>query len=82
MSRRLRWTGHVVRMKEGRSAFKILAGKSTGKRPIRRPRRRWENIIRIYLKEIVVNTRSWVDWAQDRVYWRAFMNSALNLRDP
>ena len=46
-SRRLRWAGHVVRMEEGRSAFKILIGNPTGKRPIGRPRRRWEDNIRM-----------------------------------
>ena len=44
-SRRLRWAGHVVRMEEGRSAFKILTGTPTGKRPLRRLRRRWEDNI-------------------------------------
>ena len=47
-----RWAGHVARMEEGRSALKILAGKPTGNRPLGRPRRRWEDNIRIYLKEI------------------------------
>ena len=42
-SRRLRWAGHVARMEKGRSAFKILTGEPTGKRPLRRPRRRWED---------------------------------------
>ena len=51
-SRRLRWGGHVARMEEGRSAFKILTGKPTGKRPFGRPRRRWEDNIRIDLEEI------------------------------
>ena len=51
-SRRLRWAEHVARMKKGRSAFKILTGKPTGKRPLGRPRRRWEDNIRIELKEI------------------------------
>ena len=46
-SRRLRWTGHVARMEEGRSAFKILTGKPTGKRPLGRPRHRWEDNIRM-----------------------------------
>ena len=46
-SRRLRGTGHVARMEEGRSAFKILTGKPTGKRPLGRPRRRWEDNIRM-----------------------------------
>ena len=54
-SRRLRWTGHVARMEEGRSAFKILTGKPTGKRPLVRPRRRWDNII-MDLEEIGINT--------------------------
>ena len=48
-------SGHVSRMEEGRSAFKILAGKPTGKRPLGRPRHRWEDYIRMYLKEIVIN---------------------------
>ena len=51
-SRRMRWAGHVVRMKEGRSAFKILTGKPTGKGPLGRPRRRWEDNIRMDLEEI------------------------------
>ena len=54
-SRRLRWTGHVARMEEGRSAFKILTGKPTGKRPLGRPRRRWEDNIRMDLEEIGIN---------------------------
>ena len=53
--RRLRWTGHVARMEVGRSAFKILTGKPTGKRPLGRPRRRWEDNIRMDLEEIGIN---------------------------
>ena len=56
-SRILRWAGHVARMEEGRSAFKILTGKPTGKRPLRRPRRSWEDNIRLDLEEIGVNTK-------------------------
>ena len=52
-SRRLRWVGHVARMEEGRSAFKILTGKPIGKRPLGRPRRRWEDNIRMNLEERV-----------------------------
>ena len=66
--RRLRWAGRVVRMEEGRSNFKILTGKPTGNRPLGRRRRRWEDNIRMDLKEIGVNTRNWVDSAQDRGY--------------
>ena len=60
-SRRLRWAGHVARMEEGRSAFKILTGKPTGKRPLGRPRCRWEDNIRMDLKEIGISARNWVD---------------------
>ena len=67
-------------MEEGSSAFKILRGTLTGKRPLGRPRRRWEDNIRIDLKEIGINTRNWVDSAQDRDYWRALVNVGLKLR--
>ena len=53
--RRLRWAGHVARMEEGRSAFKILTGKPTGKIPLGRPRLRWEDNIRMDLEEIGIN---------------------------
>ena len=78
-SRRLRWAGHVARMEEGRSAFKILTGTPTGKIPLGRPWRRWEDNIRIDLKEIGINMRNWVDSAQDKDYWSAFVHAALNL---
>ena len=67
-SRRLRRAGHVARMEEGRSAFKILTGKPTGKRPLGRPRRRWEDSIRMDLEEIGIIAGNWVDSAQDRNY--------------
>ena len=67
-------------MEEGRSDFKILTGIPAGKRPIGRPRRIWEDNIRKDLNEIGINTRNWVDSAQDRDYWRALVNAALNLR--
>jgi hypothetical protein len=76
-SRRLRWAGRVARMEEGRSAFKILTGKPTGKRP----RHRWDDNIRMDLKEIDINTRNWVDAALDRDYWTVPVNAALNLQD-
>ena len=80
-SRRLRWAGHVARMEEGRSAFKILTGQPTGKRPLR-PRRRWEDNIKMDLEEIGINMGNWVDSVQDRDYWRALVSAALNLRVP
>ena len=69
-------------MEEGRSAFKILTGKPTGKRSLGRPRRRWEDNIRMDLEEIGVNAGNWVDSAQDRNYWIALGIAALNLRVP
>ena len=75
--------GHVARMEEGRSTFKkVLTGKPKGKRPLGRPRRRWEDNIRMYLEEIGINAGNWVDSPQDRNYWRALVNAALNLRVP
>ena len=81
-SRRLRWARQVARMEEGRSAFKILTGKPTGKRPLGRPRRRWEDNSRMDLEEIGINAGNWVDSAQGRNYCRALVNAALNLRVP
>ena len=78
----MRWAGHVARMEEERSAFKILTGNPTGKRPLGRPRRRWEDSIGIDLEEISMNAGNWVDSAQDMNYWRALVNAALNLRVP
>ena len=70
-------------MEEGRSAVKMLTGKPTGKRPLGRPRRRWENNIRMDLEEIGISAGNWVDSAQDRnYYWKALVNAALNLRVP
>ena len=78
-SRRLRWTGHVARMEEGRSAFRILRGIPTKRRPFGMPRSRWKDNIRMDLKEIGVNTRNWVVSAQ-YMERRALVNEALNFR--
>ena len=75
----LRWARYVTRMEEGRSAIKILTGNHTGKRPLGRPRPRWEDNITMDLEKIGIN---WVDSAQDRDYWRALVKAALNLRVP
>ena len=63
--KRLKWAGHVAEKEEGGSAFKILTGKPTGKRPLRKPRRRWEDNIRKDLKG------NWFDSAQNRDDWRS-----------
>ena len=79
-SRGLIWAGYVARMEEDRSALNILTGKHTRKRPSGKPIRRSEDSIRMDLKEIDINIGNWIDSAQDRDYWRAFVNAALNLR--
>ena len=81
-SRRLRWARHVAILGGSRSALKILTGKPTGKRPLGRPRGRWEENIRLDLEEIGMNAGNWVDSALDRDYWRALVNAALNFRVP
>ena len=81
-SRRLRLAGDVARLVEGRSTFKILTGKPTGKRPLGKPRHRWEDNIRMDLEEKGINAGNWVDSAQDRNYWRALVNATLHLRVP
>ena len=81
-SRRLRWAGHVARMEEDRSAFKILTGKPIGNISLGNPRRRREDNIRMDIEEICINAGSWVDSAQDRDSWRALVNAALKLRVP
>ena len=67
-------------MQEGKRASKILIGKPTGKRPLGKPRRRWEDNIRMDLEGIGINAWNWVVSTQDRDYWKALMNAALNLR--
>ena len=69
-------------MRESRSAFKVLTGKSTGKRPLWRPRRRWEDNIRMDLEGIGISAGNWVNSAQDRNYWKDLLNAVLNLRVP
>ena len=69
-------------MQEHKSAFKIFTYTPAGKRPLERPRRRWEENIRMILKEIGVNTRNCLDSAQDRDYLKALVNTALNLGVP
>ena len=79
-SRRLRWVSRVARMEKGSSAFKILTIKPIGKMPLGRSRCRWEDDIRMDLKEISIKTRNWIDSTQDKDCRRAIVNVALNLQ--
>ncbi|KAJ4435786.1 hypothetical protein ANN_18405 [Periplaneta americana] len=79
-SRRLRWAGHVARMGESRNAYRVLVGRLEGKRPLGRPRRRWEDNIKVDLREVVYDDRDWINLAQDRDQWRAYVRAAMNLR--
>ena len=76
----MKWSEHIARMEGGRSIFKIIKGKITRERPLGRPRRRWEDNIRMGLKEIAMHMRNWVDSAEDRGYWRALVNATMDLR--
>jgi hypothetical protein len=63
-----------------RNAYRILVGKSEGKRPPERPRRRWEDNIQMDLLETVSGNMAWIDLVQDRYKWRALVNMVMNLR--
>ncbi|KAJ4447071.1 hypothetical protein ANN_09060 [Periplaneta americana] len=81
-SRRLRWTGHVARMGESRNAYRVLVGRPEGKRPLGSSRRRWEDNIKMDLREVGYDDRDWINLAQDRDQWRAYVRAAMNLRVP
>ena len=80
-SRRMRLTGHVARVGEGRGVHRVLVGKPEGKRPLGRPRHRWEDNIKIGIRE-VGGGGDWMELAQDRDRWRALVNTVMNLRVP
>jgi hypothetical protein len=79
-SRRVRWAAHVARMGEKRNKYRLLLGKPEIKRPLRRPRRRWVDNIRMEFEEVGRVDVDWTGLAQDRNRWRALVNSVLNLR--
>ena len=80
-SRKMRWTGHVARVGEGRGVHRVLVGKPEGKRPLGRPRRRWEDNIKTGLRE-VGGVGDWMELAQDRDRWRTLVNTVINFRVP
>jgi hypothetical protein len=69
-------------MGEGRAAYKILVGRPEGRRPLRRPRHRWEKNIKMDLQEVGWDCMAWIDMAQDRDRWRALVNAVMNLWVP
>ena len=81
-SRRMRWAGHVARMGEGTGVHRVLVGKPEGKRPLGRPRRRWEDNIKMDLLEVGRGCGGWIEVAQDRDRWRALLSTLRNLRIP
>ena len=81
-SRRMRWAGHVARMGEGRGVYRVFVGKPEGRRPLGRPRRRWEDNIRMDLREVGCGCVEWMELPQDRNRWRAFVSAVMNLRVP
>jgi hypothetical protein len=80
--RRMRWAGHVARMREKSNVCRLLVGKTEGKRPLGRPRLRWIDNIKMDLSEIELSVVDWIGLAQDRYRWKALVNSVVNLRIP
>jgi hypothetical protein len=81
-SRRMRWAGHVACMGEDRGVHRVLVGKPVGKRPLGRPRRRWEDKIKMDLQQVGGSRREWMELAQDRNRWRALVGTVRNFRVP
>jgi len=78
----MRWAGHVARMGERRGVYRVLVGKPEGKRPLARPRHRWEDNIKMDLQEVGCGGLDWIDLVQDRDSWRELVNEVMNLWVP
>jgi hypothetical protein len=81
-SRRMRWAGHVARMGKKRNSYRLLVGKSEGKRPLGRPRLTCVDNVKMDLREIGCGGMDWIDLAQDRDQWRVLLNTVMNLQVP
>ena len=78
----MRWVGHAACMGEGRGVYRVLVGKPVGKRPLGRPRRIWEDNIKMDLQEVGCGDIEWMELVQDTDRWRALVNAVMNLRVP
>ena len=76
----MRWAGHVASMGDSRCVDRVLVGKPEGNTSVGRPRHRWEDNIKMDLQEVGCESIDWIDLAQDRDRWRAFVNAVINLR--
>jgi len=76
------WVGRAAHMGERRGVYRVLVGKPEGKRPMGRPRIRWEDNIKIDLQEVGCGSMDWIEMAQDRDSWRELVNAVMNLRFP
>jgi hypothetical protein len=81
-SRRMRWAGHMASIGEGRGVYRLLVRKPERKRPLGRSRRRWEDNSKMDLRERGIHGANWIPLVQDRVQWRARVNTLMNLRVP
>ena len=81
-SRRIRWAGHVARMGERRGVYRVLVGQPEGNRPHERPRRRWEDNIKMDLQEVGCGGMDWIELAQGQDRWRALVRAVITLRVP
>ena len=81
-SRRMRWAGHVAHMEEGRGVHEVLVGKPEGKRPLGRPRRRWEDNIKMDLQGVGRGCGDSIELAKDRDRWRVLVSTVMNFGVP